>query len=150
MGEKRAKKGKKFVPSSSQEENREDTMSQFQRAQIEDIESLPGPLKAIRRKCLDCMNDSSPEVSLCTSGDVCTLYPYRFGRGPEVRPELSPLKAIREKCAECSAGDKAERRRCEFTECSLWPYRMGHNPKRAGMGNKAANVQKNISLAQKT
>lgn len=39
------------------------------------------PIKAIRRKCLDCSGGSSKEVSLC---DVvrCALHPFRFGRNP--------------------------------------------------------------------
>ncbi len=39
------------------------------------------PLKAIRRKCLDCMCGSPKEVELCVIPD-CSLYPYRFGKRP--------------------------------------------------------------------
>ena len=67
-----------------------------------EIEALPGPLKAIRKKCLWCMNDSAAEVSLCTLGEECTLYPYRFGKTPDIKPELSALKAIKAKCYDCS------------------------------------------------
>lgn len=41
------------------------------------------PLKAIRAKCLDCSGGSFTEVKLCVIPD-CPLYPYRFGRRPEV------------------------------------------------------------------
>jgi hypothetical protein len=39
------------------------------------------PLRAIRRRCLDCCCGSSQEVSLCHIKD-CALYPYRFGKRP--------------------------------------------------------------------
>lgn len=52
------------------------------------------PLKSIRKKCLWCMNDQSNEVHLCTCQDTCTLYPYRFGRRPDIKPALTPIKAV--------------------------------------------------------
>ena len=39
------------------------------------------PMKAIRKKCLDCMASSAKEVRLCPIED-CSLYLYRFGRNP--------------------------------------------------------------------
>lgn len=39
------------------------------------------PVKAIRKKCLDCCNDSHKEVNKCTV-IKCAIYPYRFGRRP--------------------------------------------------------------------
>ena len=36
------------------------------------------PMKAIRRRCLDCCCGSSQEVSLCPVHS-CSLHPYRFG-----------------------------------------------------------------------
>lgn len=40
------------------------------------------PVKAIRKKCLDCCNYQSKEVRLCTIIN-CAIYPYRFGRRPD-------------------------------------------------------------------
>lgn len=40
------------------------------------------PMKAIRKKCLDCSGDSFKEVDLCPITD-CSLYPYRYGKRPE-------------------------------------------------------------------
>ncbi len=40
------------------------------------------PIKAIRKKCLDCSNYQSKEVRLCTVIN-CAIYPYRFGRRPD-------------------------------------------------------------------
>jgi hypothetical protein len=46
----------------------------------------------------------------------------------------SPLRSIREKCIDCCAGNKAEVARCHLESCALWPFRMGRNPNRAGVG----------------
>jgi hypothetical protein len=46
----------------------------------------------------------------------------------------SPLRSIREKCIDCCGGNKAEVARCEIQSCALWPFRMGRNPNRAGIG----------------
>ena len=39
------------------------------------------PLKAIRKKCLNCSNFQPSEVRKCIDTE-CTLYPYRFGKNP--------------------------------------------------------------------
>ena len=49
---------------------------------------------------------------------------------------LTPIKAIRAHCLDCMCGQATEVRLCPITDCSLYPYRMGHNPKRAGLGGK--------------
>ena len=48
---------------------------------------------------------------------------------------LTPIKAIRAKCLECSAGQPKEVRECVIQDCPLYPFRMGKNPNRAGIGN---------------
>lgn len=40
------------------------------------------PIKAIRKKCLDCCCGSFTEVKLCTISK-CPLYPYRMGHRPK-------------------------------------------------------------------
>lgn len=47
---------------------------------------------------------------------------------------MTPLKAIRAKCLECSNYQPKEVRFCLITECALYTYRSGHNPKRNGIG----------------
>ena len=47
---------------------------------------------------------------------------------------LSPLKAIRAKCLDCANDQPQEVRLCPCTSCALYPYRMGHNPNRKGIG----------------
>ena len=40
------------------------------------------PIKAIRKKCLDCTCYQPKEIRLCPVVE-CALYPYRFGRRPD-------------------------------------------------------------------
>jgi len=63
---------------------------------------------------------------------------------------LSPLQAIRKKCLECMVGSPSEVEACTanvkdisesddpglFESCSLYEFRLGKNPARAGIGNK--------------
>ena len=49
---------------------------------------------------------------------------------PEV---LTPIKAIKAKCLDCSCGAAADVIGCGFQCCPLYPFRMGHNPNRAGI-----------------
>ena len=57
------------------------------------------PLRAIRRKCLDCCCGSSQEVGLCPVHS-CALHPYRFGRRPgTVKREATPAQIERLKKA---------------------------------------------------
>lgn len=89
------------------------------------------PLKAIRKFCLWCSGEFSPEVRQCLSDD-CGFYPFRFNKG---RPKL---RVIRKKCIDCSAGFLPDVKNCWDIECSLYPYRMGKNPSLKGKrGNPA-------------
>lgn len=54
----------------------------------------------------------------------------------ESAERLTPIKAIRAKCIDCMCGQVAEVRLCPCHDCPLYPYRMGHNPARKGMGGK--------------
>lgn len=40
------------------------------------------PIKAIRKKCLDCSCGSVSEVKLCPVKE-CPIYPYRMGKRPK-------------------------------------------------------------------
>jgi hypothetical protein len=48
------------------------------------------PIKAIRKKCLDCSCNQHKEVRLCTV-IRCALYPYRMG----CRPSDETVKTIK-------------------------------------------------------
>ena len=64
---------------------------------------------------------------------------------------LTPIKAIRAKCIDCCCGQKNEVKLCTVTDCSLYPYRLGHNPnrkprqlsdeQRAAMAERLANAR---------
>lgn len=60
---------------------------------------LYSPMKAIRRKCLDCCCGSSQEVRSCHIED-CALHPYRLGKRPgAVKREATPVQIERLKKA---------------------------------------------------
>ena len=40
------------------------------------------PIKAMRKKCLDCTCNQHQEIRLCTVID-CAIYPYRMGKRPD-------------------------------------------------------------------
>lgn len=50
-------------------------------------EKILTPIKAIRKKCLDC-NSTANEVKLCTVKD-CPLYPYRLGKNPNRKSNMT-------------------------------------------------------------
>jgi hypothetical protein len=120
------------------------------------------PIESIRKYCLWCMEDSTKEVRLCTIYD-CTLYPYRMGKKLdldsllEVNPSLteadlqnvkylSTVKAIKGRCMQCSTFSIKEIKHCAHTDCELYPYRMGKNPSRKGIGgNKNLNSKKSAT-----
>lgn len=41
---------------------------------------------------------------------------------------MTPIKAIRAKCLDCCCGSQTEVKLCTCTDCSLYPFRLGHNP----------------------
>ena len=46
----------------------------------------------------------------------------------------TPLKAIRAKCLDCSCWQPKEVKLCPLVQCSLYIFRFGKNPNRAGIG----------------
>lgn len=46
-----------------------------------DEKIVTNPVKAIRRKCLECSCGQVKEVELCPVKD-CALYPFRMGKNP--------------------------------------------------------------------
>lgn len=57
--------------------------------------------------------------------------------------KMTPIKSIRAKCIDCSAGQPKEVKLCPDMECPLFPYRLGKNPNRKGIGNKRAVLARN-------
>jgi len=46
------------------------------------------------------------------------------------------LHAIREHCIDCCGGSKEEVRLCTVSDCALYPFRLGKDPKPARKGPK--------------
>jgi hypothetical protein len=55
------------------------------------------------------------------------------------------LKAIRMKCVEC-AGSPHSVRGCTFSDCALYPYRLGRNPNRSGIGGNPLFSSRKVLL----
>ena len=53
------------------------------------------------------------------------LHDTLSGHDFRVDEPLPRTKAIRRNCIECCCGNAAEVRRCEITDCFLWPWRLG-------------------------
>jgi hypothetical protein len=53
---------------------------------------------------------------------------------------LRPLKAIRQKCLDCMCNQRKEVELCPDEECPLYPYRLGKNPNRAGIGGRKGSI----------
>ena len=60
------------------------------------------PIRAIRKKCMDCTCNQPKEIRLCTIID-CPLYPYRFGHRPD-KATIDTLKEFYEKNTEPARG----------------------------------------------
>lgn len=58
---------------------------------------------------------------------------------------MTPMKAIRAKCLDCCCGQVNEVRHCPVNACTLYPFRFGKNPNRAGIQNNGAFVKKHGS-----
>lgn len=62
---------------------------------------------------------------------------------------ITPLRAIRFKCLDCCCGSSYEVKMCTCENCSLYPFREGHNPfkakreyteeQRAAIGSRLTN-----------
>jgi len=97
------------------------------------------PLLAIRTFCLACMGGNAQLVTECHS-TTCRLYAYRAG-AIEPGADRRLLRVIKAYCAgQCLTGEDpfgctAGKEYLDLGACSLWPYRRGRNPARAGMGN---------------
>ena len=96
------------------------------------------PLLAIRKYCLWCMGDDFQEIRLCP-GNECVFFLYRLGKKMKGAP-YSSLSAIKKKCHNCTGFNDIRVRKCNHQkDCSLWSFRMGHNPNRKGIGRKGGN-----------
>lgn len=108
------------------------------------MKKYPSPLKAIRLNCLECCLNQPKEVRLCAASG-CPSHILRMGKGV---PGVRPLQVIKEHCIVCG-GHEEPPKDCKMTDCPLYPFRTGHNPNRAGIGNKSPN-QANLAQNSRT
>jgi hypothetical protein len=85
------------------------------------------PLKAIRKKCIDCINYELKRIKDCQFTD-CPLYLLRMGKGSR-----ATLKRIRTYCLWCCCNQRNEVRLCPAVSCPLWEYRFGKRPQKKGI-----------------
>lgn len=98
------------------------------------MKKYPSPLKSIRLHCLSCCCDQPKEVRLC-GAEGCPSRPLRMGKRVD---GFRPLSVIKEHCKECSGDENP--RDCDVINCHLFPFRLGKNPNRAGLGGNPANL----------
>ena len=55
---------------------------------------------------------------------------------------MTPIKSIRAKCLDCCCGSAYEVAHCVCSDCALYEYRFGHDPKRKGKGGNPENLRK--------
>ena len=51
---------------------------------------------------------------------------------------LTPIRGVRFYCLECMEWSAKEIKSCTSQLCALYPYRLGSNPERSGIGGKKA------------
>lgn len=49
---------------------------------------------------------------------------------------MTPLRAIRQFCIQCCGNNQKAPALCASQDCALYPYRLGTNPKRKGIGGR--------------
>lgn len=69
-----------------------------------------------------------------------------FKEGSILRNKITPLRMIRKFCIVCMGGNQKAPKGCESKECPLYPFRLGKQPTRQGIGKKGQG--RGISLAQ--
>jgi len=96
-----------------------------------------------------CRECTGGKLTLCCSPN-CELYPYRYTAN-DGTPDLSPLKAIKAHCLECTGYEYQETKNCTDLKCPLYPYRLGKNPQRKGIGRVGGNPNiRNIKTLSKS
>ena len=105
------------------------------------------PIKIARKVCSECAGSSKGIITcggerLLLTGEVCSLYEYRFGRKPK-NPKLRILEALRKHCFFCMVGSPKEIRLCPSMKCYIFAHRFGKNPNR----RKTGRLKKTTTLS---
>lgn len=56
---------------------------------------------------------------------------------------LTPIQAIRQMCRQCTGNQLKQIRDCTITDCPLYEFRMGKNPRRKNIGGRKPVQTKN-------
>lgn len=98
------------------------------------------PMQTVRAQCVECLGLTRwdrKEIENC-KGDTCKTGPclfwsYRLGK-------RIPVKVFRKFCIDCMNGQLSLISECTSPNCKIYPYRMGQNPLRQGIGNHGARI----------
>lgn len=71
----------------------------------------------------------------------------RNSKGGTKTVNLTPLSAIRAHCLECVCWSVDQVKNCTSPLCPLYPFRLGNNPVRKGMGGDTSRAR--AKLAEK-
>ena len=98
------------------------------------------PKEAIRVYCVQCLGmkqRNADQVRDCEGDYIkCSFFPYRLGKRP-------PVKVFRKYCLQdCMNGYREIVTICTTEDCECYPYRMGTNPARTGLGASTEIMRK--------
>lgn len=92
------------------------------------------PARAIRAKCVACVDGSFSAVTKCTgypdasNASGCDLWPWRAGKGAfdnsRGTARYTRTRAMRKECLRC-LGTAPAVKTCPSEGCEIWPYRIG-------------------------
>ena len=106
----------------------------------EEVKKQP-PKQTAHKWCHYCVQSrNEKDVEDCTghtvyaTGKPCPFYEYRMGN------KRISVKVFRKFCLECMGGLSNMVADCEQENCSIYSYRFGKNPARAGIGHRSGNL----------
>jgi len=67
---------------------------------------------------------------------MAVKHTIRNSDGEYVDVDLTPVKAIKAFCSECMGHQPHLVKDCSDPHCPVYPFRMGKNPGRSGIGGK--------------
>ena len=95
------------------------------------------PGKTLHTYCRYCIQDNSDRrIQACggdhclATGKVCPFFEYRKNGRP-------PVRVFKIFCRECMGGHADFVLDCESFDCLIYPFRLGSNPARSGIGGKS-------------
>lgn len=71
------------------------------------MDEIKSPLKAIKQFCFECVGENKADVKGCTS-KTCPLKPFRMGKNPFIKKEMSEEQRLKAKERLAEARKKAQ------------------------------------------